>query len=224
MVEGEKGFEVEVREAREQFCLFLRAVYSVEMLAYRDSKIEALRTNMGRLVIPDLCSLGFCRRIPGSNMPFREESELPDQEVTFSEKQTFLGKSSGHSSHADLNSKKKVKLSSLDFDAEIVMSQALMDLSGSFYHVSEECFSRRRIFPVIVSMASMAIKLPSRAFVNLSITLSPCKYKEVSPPIKYLGCPLFQGRKKVWYFTQTTTNILKKVEAWHCKLLSSGGK
>ncbi|XP_060182470.1 uncharacterized protein LOC132612164 [Lycium barbarum] len=42
--------------------------------------------------------------------------------------------------------------------------------------------------------------------------------------IKYLGCPLFQGRKKIEYFTDDPTKILKKLGTWHCKMLSSGGK
>ncbi|XP_060212132.1 uncharacterized protein LOC132639719 [Lycium barbarum] len=43
-------------------------------------------------------------------------------------------------------------------------------------------------------------------------------------PINYLGCPFFQGREKIEYFTQSATKILKKLGTWHCNMLSKRGK
>ncbi|XP_060195295.1 uncharacterized protein LOC132624548 [Lycium barbarum] len=43
-------------------------------------------------------------------------------------------------------------------------------------------------------------------------------------PFTYLGCPIFTGRKKICYFTEMTTKILKKAGAWQGNLLSFGGK
>lgn len=43
-------------------------------------------------------------------------------------------------------------------------------------------------------------------------------------PITYLGCPIFSGRKKVQYFIDMATKILKRLSAWYCNMLSKGRK
>ena len=43
-------------------------------------------------------------------------------------------------------------------------------------------------------------------------------------PIKYLGCPLYSGRKKSSYFSDICTSVAKRVLSWKEKLLSPGGR
>nr|XP_016496983.1 PREDICTED: uncharacterized protein LOC107815849 [Nicotiana tabacum] len=49
-------------------------------------------------------------------------------------------------------------------------------------------------------------------------------FQEKEFPIKYLGCPLFYGRKKIEFFTEMDTKIIQRVESWHANLLSTSGK
>lgn len=43
-------------------------------------------------------------------------------------------------------------------------------------------------------------------------------------PIKYLGCPLYVGRKKIAIFSELVTKVLQKISSWHAKFLSTGGR
>ncbi|XP_070029549.1 uncharacterized protein [Nicotiana sylvestris] len=43
-------------------------------------------------------------------------------------------------------------------------------------------------------------------------------------PFTYLGCPIYIGRKKTVYFNGMVNSIVKKLNSWHGKLLSYGGK
>ncbi|XP_060194997.1 uncharacterized protein LOC132624198 [Lycium barbarum] len=43
-------------------------------------------------------------------------------------------------------------------------------------------------------------------------------------PLKYLGCPLFVGRMKINYFSEMVNSITSRIQSWHAKFLSKGGK
>ncbi|KAG5596871.1 hypothetical protein H5410_038103 [Solanum commersonii] len=43
-------------------------------------------------------------------------------------------------------------------------------------------------------------------------------------PIKYLGCPLITGKKKISYYNDIVKKVTSKIKGWHSKLLSLGGK
>lgn len=43
-------------------------------------------------------------------------------------------------------------------------------------------------------------------------------------PIKYLGCNLFNVRKKIIYFNDLVKKVEKKLAGWKCKLLFTGGR
>lgn len=47
---------------------------------------------------------------------------------------------------------------------------------------------------------------------------------QTSPPIKYLGLPLFKGRAKSSFFMELEAKIKKRLAGWQAKLLSAGGK
>ncbi|WMV42054.1 hypothetical protein MTR67_035439 [Solanum verrucosum] len=70
-----------------------------------------------------------------------------------------------------------------------------------------------------------------------SVSISPkehyqaiTKIKEItgivhkSFPIKYLGCPLYVGRKTTNLFSDMMGKILNKIGGWHTKILSVGGR
>lgn len=41
-------------------------------------------------------------------------------------------------------------------------------------------------------------------------------------PVKYLGCPIYHGRKKKWLFAELIDNISNKIRGWSKKWLSHG--
>ena len=43
-------------------------------------------------------------------------------------------------------------------------------------------------------------------------------------PIRYLGCPLFTGRKSSFLFSELEDNIARRIRAWTSKWLSFGGR
>lgn len=43
-------------------------------------------------------------------------------------------------------------------------------------------------------------------------------------PFKYLGCPIYPGRKKINYFTNVAKVVINKISGWEGKLLSIGGR
>ncbi|XP_027156917.1 uncharacterized protein LOC113758084 [Coffea eugenioides] len=43
-------------------------------------------------------------------------------------------------------------------------------------------------------------------------------------PVKYLGCPLYSGRRKKSYFSALCTAVVNRMLSWNEKLLSYGGK
>ncbi|XP_060214023.1 uncharacterized protein LOC132641152 isoform X1 [Lycium barbarum] len=43
-------------------------------------------------------------------------------------------------------------------------------------------------------------------------------------PMKYLGCPLYTGRKLIAYFSDMVNKIINRVKGWHLKFLSFGGR
>nr|XP_009618786.1 uncharacterized protein LOC104110923 [Nicotiana tomentosiformis] len=43
-------------------------------------------------------------------------------------------------------------------------------------------------------------------------------------PIKYLGCPLYVGRKKIFIFSEMITKVINKISGWHSKFFSTGGR
>ena len=49
-------------------------------------------------------------------------------------------------------------------------------------------------------------------------------YMRKTLPIKYLGCVLYSGRKKIDYFTSVLQKFEKKLVGWKSKLLSPGGR
>lgn len=40
----------------------------------------------------------------------------------------------------------------------------------------------------------------------------------------YLGCPIYIGRKKISYFDNMATKVIKRLNGWQGKLLTFGGK
>ncbi|XP_059285601.1 uncharacterized protein LOC132039072 [Lycium ferocissimum] len=43
-------------------------------------------------------------------------------------------------------------------------------------------------------------------------------------PFKYLGCPIYHGRKKISYFSDIAKAVVNKIKGWQGSMLSSGGK
>lgn len=43
-------------------------------------------------------------------------------------------------------------------------------------------------------------------------------------PIKYFSCPLIIGKEKMSIFSEIINNVINKINGWHSKLLSSGGR
>ncbi|XP_060211662.1 uncharacterized protein LOC132639211 [Lycium barbarum] len=44
-------------------------------------------------------------------------------------------------------------------------------------------------------------------------------------PIKYLGCPIITGRKKISHFSDIVTKVMiNRIKGWHTNLLSTGGR
>ncbi|XP_027120639.2 uncharacterized protein [Coffea arabica] len=43
-------------------------------------------------------------------------------------------------------------------------------------------------------------------------------------PVRYLGCPLFVGRRKCLYFMELVQSIISKVSSWSSRFLSNGGR
>ncbi|XP_060187662.1 uncharacterized protein LOC132616912 [Lycium barbarum] len=52
--------------------------------------------------------------------------------------------------------------------------------------------------------------------------LTDIRYEELI--IKYLGCPIYSGRKKNEIFSDLVTKVVNKIKGWHLKLLSTGGR
>ncbi|XP_027184038.1 uncharacterized protein LOC113782345 [Coffea eugenioides] len=48
-------------------------------------------------------------------------------------------------------------------------------------------------------------------------------FQERSFPIKYLGCPLYVGRAKLYFFSELCNLVSRRVLSWSGRLLSSGG-
>lgn len=42
--------------------------------------------------------------------------------------------------------------------------------------------------------------------------------------MKYPGCPIYSGRKKLEFFSGMVRKVINKVKGWHLKFLSTGGK
>ncbi|XP_059277530.1 uncharacterized protein LOC132031564 [Lycium ferocissimum] len=49
-------------------------------------------------------------------------------------------------------------------------------------------------------------------------------YKHQCFPMKYLGCPIFPGRKRLSYFTDIAKSVMNKAQGWQGNILSSGGR
>lgn len=43
-------------------------------------------------------------------------------------------------------------------------------------------------------------------------------------PLKYLGCLIFKGTKKLEIFAEMVTKVINRIKGWHLKFLSSGGR
>ncbi|KAH0769975.1 hypothetical protein KY290_013956 [Solanum tuberosum] len=43
-------------------------------------------------------------------------------------------------------------------------------------------------------------------------------------PIRYLGCPLITGKKKLAYYSDIVNKVTSKVRGWHTKFVSTGGR
>nr|XP_027109299.1 uncharacterized protein LOC113729174 [Coffea arabica] len=43
-------------------------------------------------------------------------------------------------------------------------------------------------------------------------------------PVRYLGCPLFVGRRKCLYFMELVQSVISKVSSWRSRFLSNGGR
>lgn len=80
--------------------------------------------------------------------------------------------------------------------------------SGHCINKSKSCF--------IVSEKVAATRIQTVADVT--------GYSQKSLPIKYLGCQLFVGRKKIVYFNDIVFKLEKKLAGWKGNLLSSGGR
>nr|XP_018625245.1 uncharacterized protein LOC108944570 [Nicotiana tomentosiformis] len=49
-------------------------------------------------------------------------------------------------------------------------------------------------------------------------------YRYQSFPFKYLGCPIYSGRKKICYYTDIARNVMNKIRGWQGHVLSPGGR
>nr|XP_018625896.1 uncharacterized protein LOC108944923 [Nicotiana tomentosiformis]XP_018625897.1 uncharacterized protein LOC108944923 [Nicotiana tomentosiformis] len=49
-------------------------------------------------------------------------------------------------------------------------------------------------------------------------------YRYQSFPFKYLGCPIYSGRKKICYSTDIASNVMNKIGGWQGHVISPGGR
>nr|XP_009761706.1 PREDICTED: uncharacterized protein LOC104213855 [Nicotiana sylvestris]XP_016487559.1 PREDICTED: uncharacterized protein LOC107807651 [Nicotiana tabacum] len=58
--------------------------------------------------------------------------------------------------------------------------------------------------------------------INRMKAITGMKYQKF--PIKYLGCPLTKGRKKIEFYSDIVNKVIGRIRGWHTKLLSTGGR
>ncbi|KAH0720010.1 hypothetical protein KY284_005040 [Solanum tuberosum] len=58
--------------------------------------------------------------------------------------------------------------------------------------------------------------------INRMSRITRMRYQKF--PIKYLGCPLTTGKKKIKYYSDIVNNIIGKIRGWHTRLISMGGR
>ncbi|XP_059306456.1 uncharacterized protein LOC132057883 [Lycium ferocissimum] len=80
--------------------------------------------------------------------------------------------------------------------------------SGQSINMNKSCFS-------------LALNASSRSIRKVGRILN-MRYDKL--PMKYLGCPIYAGKKKIEFFSGMVTKVINKIRGCHLKFLSSGGK
>lgn len=62
----------------------------------------------------------------------------------------------------------------------------------------------------------------TRARITRIQRLTGCQAKQL--PFKYLGAPIYKGRCRIQFFDETVEKFSSKIEGWHGRFLSFGGK
>ncbi|XP_059306149.1 uncharacterized protein LOC132057525 [Lycium ferocissimum] len=119
--------------------------------------------------------------------------------------------------------KKGPKINHLAFADDIILFSSgcrkslmlLMETLQTYEEVSGQLINRHK------SSVSLASNVEQGA-INRVELITGMVHKNF--PIKYLGCPLFNGRKNAAVFSEMMNRVLSKINGWHTRFLSSGGK
>ncbi|XP_060198361.1 uncharacterized protein LOC132627183 [Lycium barbarum] len=119
--------------------------------------------------------------------------------------------------------KKGPKVNHLAFADDIILFSSgcrkslmlLMETLQTYEEVSGRLINKHK------SSVSLASNEEQRA-INMVELITRMVHKNF--PIKYLGCPLFNGRKNAAVFSEMMNRVLSKINGWHTRFLSSGGK
>ncbi|XP_059301777.1 uncharacterized protein LOC132053678 [Lycium ferocissimum] len=118
--------------------------------------------------------------------------------------------------------KKSPKTNHLAFADDIILFSGgagnldkLMETLQTYEEVSGQLINRHKSS---VSLASNE----EQGAINRVELITGMVHKNF--PIKYLGCPFFNGRKNAAIFSEIMSRVLSKINGWHTRFLSSGGK
>lgn len=77
----------------------------------------------------------------------------------------------------------------------------------------------------LINKQKSCFLLGNKTSADRSSLVAQCTgFSQKSFPIKYLGCNLFNGRKRIHYFHDLIDNVEGKLAGWKAKLLSHGGR
>ncbi|XP_060183188.1 uncharacterized protein LOC132613157 [Lycium barbarum] len=91
----------------------------------------------------------------------------------------------------------------------------LMDTLNTYEAISGRLINKRKSGLVLASNATIDD-------IRRVEEITHMEHKSL--PIKYLGCPLYVGRKTISMFSEIVGRTVNRINGWHTKLLSPGGK
>ncbi|XP_019266837.1 PREDICTED: uncharacterized protein LOC109244235 [Nicotiana attenuata] len=95
----------------------------------------------------------------------------------------------------------------------------------SFHFVMNELHEYEKISEQMVNKRKSSFYVPFQeddqriTDINKITGFQWCQF-----PMKYLGCPIYLGRKKVVYFSDMVAKVANRMQGWQSKLLSYGDK
>ncbi|XP_070036476.1 uncharacterized protein [Nicotiana tomentosiformis] len=92
--------------------------------------------------------------------------------------------------------------------------QLILNILNTYETVSDQLINKNK------SCYSMAENTPQSIIRRVEMILG-MRFDKL--PMRYLGCPIYYGRKKICIFVDMITKTINRVIGWHLKFLSSGG-